>query len=98
MGLFFDGLGKTTLDIPIEEHLSGEIAVLLTFNEITDVNETFESVNLTDGFTNFELDVDPDNPDNPLVRNHFAKGCYRARLRKPHHAKADCKFVGQGAR
>ena len=68
LGLFFDGLGKTTFDIPIEEHLSGEIAVLLTFNEITDVNETFESVNLTDGFTNFELDVDPDNPDNPLVR------------------------------
>ncbi len=68
MGQNFDGVGVSTFEVPIPEHPAGEVALILTFNEITDVNETFESVILEDGSANFELTLDPDNPNNSLVR------------------------------
>ena len=65
MGVNLDGVGLTSFDIPINENQEGEISVQVLFNEFTDGNETFESVNLISGSTNFLLS---DDPDNNLVR------------------------------
>ena len=65
MGVNLDGIGQTSFDIPIKENQEGEISIQILFNKFTDGNETFESVNMISGSTNFLLS---DDPDNNLVR------------------------------